>query len=379
MSIQYAGGTNVNATFTGNVKADILSNVEAQLITAGWTLVQGNVPATVTVTIASPAVFSWTAHGLVAGTRIVFNTTGALPTGLTAASSVYFVIAAGLTANNFEVSTTLGGSAVNTSGSQSGTHTASPEILMQSATTAWSVATRIRFRDLGGSCITFSLENSTSVLQGVSTTGAGGYLQPSAGRTFRIIANRYQAFVFQPVTTVARAFVGFGTPYLPTFLQGVLTECGWMQCNSQGDADATLRPSMRTAMRPGPSQPCNHQCIANAVLMECAGQNNNPMYGMLGVLSPLLPPSGLNAGWLGIPWHDSSYLMLEPLLSWGSAISYSQASSSAQPLLRGQLWDCTLVCSSLAGDQTSTFDSHNWFVLTDNNSSEFSTLMVVVP
>jgi hypothetical protein len=72
--IQYAGGTNVNATFTGNVKNDILANVEAQLIIAGWSLVQGNVPATVTMTIASPAVVSWTAHGLIAGTRIVFST-----------------------------------------------------------------------------------------------------------------------------------------------------------------------------------------------------------------------------------------------------------------------------------------------------------------
>lgn len=78
--------------------------------------------ATVTVTIASPAVFTKTAHGLAAGDPIVFSTTGTLPTGLTAGTT-YYVIAAGLTANEFEVSTSVGGSAVNTSGSQSGTHT----------------------------------------------------------------------------------------------------------------------------------------------------------------------------------------------------------------------------------------------------------------
>ncbi len=78
--------------------------------------------AAVTVTIASPAVFSWTGHPLVAGMKIVFATTGALPTGLTAGQT-YFVISAGLTANAFEVSATPGGSAINTSGSQSGTHT----------------------------------------------------------------------------------------------------------------------------------------------------------------------------------------------------------------------------------------------------------------
>ena len=77
---------------------------------------------TTTVTIASPAVFSKTAHGLKVGDPVTFTTTGALPTGLTVGTT-YYVIAAGFTADAFEVSTTLGGAAVNTSGAQSGTHT----------------------------------------------------------------------------------------------------------------------------------------------------------------------------------------------------------------------------------------------------------------
>lgn len=77
---------------------------------------------TFTVTIASPAVVTQTAHGLVAGDRIDLSTTGALPTGLDT-TTVYWVISAGLTADAFEVSLTSGGAAVNTSGTQSGTHT----------------------------------------------------------------------------------------------------------------------------------------------------------------------------------------------------------------------------------------------------------------
>jgi hypothetical protein len=85
---------------------------------------------TFTVTIASPAVFTFTAHGLSAGDKVILATTGALPTGLTAGTE-YWVIAAGLTSNAFEVSTTEGGSAVNTTGSQSGTHTiVSSEMLL---------------------------------------------------------------------------------------------------------------------------------------------------------------------------------------------------------------------------------------------------------
>lgn len=77
----------------------------------------------VTITIASPGVISWTAHGLVAGDKVHFTTTGALPTGLSV-NTDYFVIAAGLDANSFRVSTSRGGGAVNTSGTQSGVHTA---------------------------------------------------------------------------------------------------------------------------------------------------------------------------------------------------------------------------------------------------------------
>lgn len=75
-----------------------------------------------TITIDSPGVVTATAHGLVANDQIVFATTGSLPTGITAAT-VYYVISTGLTANDFQFSATLAGAAVNTSGSQSGTHT----------------------------------------------------------------------------------------------------------------------------------------------------------------------------------------------------------------------------------------------------------------
>lgn len=75
----------------------------------------------VTMTIASPGVVTLTSHGLKAGSKITFETTGALPTGITAGTE-YFVIATGLTANTFQFSVSVGGSAVNTTGSQSGVH-----------------------------------------------------------------------------------------------------------------------------------------------------------------------------------------------------------------------------------------------------------------
>lgn len=78
--------------------------------------------AVFTVTIAIPGVFTQTAHGLVLNDQVVFSTTGALPTGLTAGTT-YYVISGGLTADEFQVSATEGGTAITTTGSQSGVHT----------------------------------------------------------------------------------------------------------------------------------------------------------------------------------------------------------------------------------------------------------------
>jgi hypothetical protein len=78
--------------------------------------------ATVTISNASPAVVSWTAHGLVVNRAVVFTTTGGLPTGLTA-GAVYYVKTVS-DANSFTVAATPGGTAINTSGAGSGTHTA---------------------------------------------------------------------------------------------------------------------------------------------------------------------------------------------------------------------------------------------------------------
>ena len=76
---------------------------------------------TVTMTIAAPGVISWTAHGLAAGTGIKLTTTGALPTGLVAGTTYYVVSP---TTDAFSVAATPGGSAITTTGTQSGVHTA---------------------------------------------------------------------------------------------------------------------------------------------------------------------------------------------------------------------------------------------------------------
>lgn len=76
---------------------------------------------TVTLTIASPCVITLS-NILAEGTAIKLATTGALPTGLTAGTTYYLINVDGATAN---LATTLTGTAINTSGSQSGVHSIS--------------------------------------------------------------------------------------------------------------------------------------------------------------------------------------------------------------------------------------------------------------
>lgn len=92
-----------------------------------------NTGAQVTITIASPGVITWAGHGLSANDQLFFGTNGALPTGITASNNnvvvpTYYFVKTVLDANTFTISTTSGGSVINTSGSQSGTHIANKHI-----------------------------------------------------------------------------------------------------------------------------------------------------------------------------------------------------------------------------------------------------------
>lgn len=76
---------------------------------------------TVAISIASPCVVTWEGCDFVDGAPVKLSTTGALPTGLTAGTTYY---AKSPTAAGFNLAATVGGAAINTSGTQSGVHTA---------------------------------------------------------------------------------------------------------------------------------------------------------------------------------------------------------------------------------------------------------------
>lgn len=88
-----------------------------------WDATLGFTPSTFTVTIASPGVVT-TSVSVADGTPLRLTTTGALPTGLTVGTLYYAVNSTGTT---FELAATAGGTPINTSGTQSGTHSILPQ------------------------------------------------------------------------------------------------------------------------------------------------------------------------------------------------------------------------------------------------------------
>lgn len=122
-----------------------------------------------TITIATPGVVT-VAAAPANGDVVIFTTTGALPTGITAGTTYYVI---NRTATTFRISATSGGTAINTSGSQSGVHTATWRTLINTSGSQSGVHTettsKLYFKyksqnrmslDLGGNAI--MLGNVTS-------------------------------------------------------------------------------------------------------------------------------------------------------------------------------------------------------------------------
>ena len=106
--------------------------------TLGWTPVSEALALT-SISNATPAVLSLNSHGLSVGDAIVLSTSGTLPTGLTV-GTVYYVISAGFGVNSFQVSATLGGTAINTSSAGSGTHSFTSYYSALTSTHQWQFA-----------------------------------------------------------------------------------------------------------------------------------------------------------------------------------------------------------------------------------------------
>ncbi len=129
----YVGGSAVGLEVNvGNRWADfgLQSDVGGTRYTVGVQIVPDVIPttdtqsATVTMSSGSPGVVNWTGHALTANTPVHFSGAG-LPAAVSAGVN-YYVMSTGLTTNAFQISATLGGSAVNFATASTGTISAIP-------------------------------------------------------------------------------------------------------------------------------------------------------------------------------------------------------------------------------------------------------------
>lgn len=99
----------------------VLMGLESNDVSTETAAAESDKTSAVAITIATPGVITWTGHTLNNGDQVRFTTSGALPTGIVAGTTYYVVNKA---TNTFEIAATAGGSSIATTGSQSGTHTA---------------------------------------------------------------------------------------------------------------------------------------------------------------------------------------------------------------------------------------------------------------
>lgn len=184
---------NKEVTYT-NLRFQLLNN--SATFTASHTgkyQVDNGSTATVTITIATPGVVSWTAHGLNNGDTVQFSTTGALPSGLTAGVNYYVV---NKNTNDFQVSATSGGSAINTTGSQSGVHTAMSGGSYEVFGNGWLVGGAL----LDNGAVSIVTTNDTMLdCDDETVTASGGSIGPA-----------YKGLIYDGTTLAPLWFYDFG-------------------------------------------------------------------------------------------------------------------------------------------------------------------------
>lgn len=245
---------------------------------------------------------------------------------------------------------------------------ASGDWVLQSQTTAQGLAMRVRIWDPGsGNCCRVAVRNVGGTITHDATPA---YLLPVNNETWRVIVTGYQAFIFVPGASPPRKFVAFGVPYLESFLDGVITECIWLQGNGGSDTDTVGRPGYRTilgSMPPGGSVAALQEHILNGSSWAGYGftADGSGAQQLMAMWS-----SSAASGYATARWHGGDYLVTEPLITWGATGETDVAR------IRGQLWDAAIFSEAFTIDETDiTWDddgaspptSYLWHSVTGSN------------
>jgi hypothetical protein len=238
-------------------------------------------------------------------------------------------------------------------------------LLMQSAMTPQGLRMRLRIRDNGNTCLVLSIENAQGSRAHASNTNSGAQLNPGSSRNWRIIANKYQAFLFEPGGNVARGYAGWGVLWIPPWLEGQIWECIWLSSNASSDSDTTVRGSFRGEFgtRGATNQTGNQQIIGNGNMWENANNTGNDNITLINLLVLWQGCNMARNALSWYRWHDDAALILEPFMAFTMVANIAEEAK-----VRGTLWDAFISMEQYAIDTTTTMDGRNWWNITNNNA-----------
>lgn len=255
----------------------------------------------------------------------------------------------------------------------SGSHTTS--VLMESASTPASLQMRLSLTQ-GTNCVILKGRNVGNTK--AATTGQ--FLLPAVAKVFRVVANKYQYFVYTDGATTARSFAAGGVLYVPSFTG--LTEAIWTVGNAVSDTDTGVNSSFKFCLNlvtscNGAGTNSNSWVTLNGTQLEFVSANNQ---GYVGIPHFVLPFASYNTGTTLGPykWFDGSAFITEPLMA------FSPIGSQTLSTINGSTWDTAIITDSIAAETVLTFDTHSWIAITNSNTGSAGiwargTLVHVVP
>lgn len=252
-------------------------------------------------------------------------------------------------------------------------------VLESVATPSANLKMRVNIESTSGSCCRVRAQRTTDGLQGTGTN-SGIFLLPANPKTWRIIANRHQCFIFETSGNNSRSVAYFGTPWIPSWQHGVITQCYFSYGNGLSDTSTTAANSFRVNLR-GSYQNAhgNHYCNWNNNILDHSNSINNTAGSGLGLM--MFHGSSLQqANEICKDWADGTEFFIDPLLKWPDTTTSGQKAR-----VKGQLWDAAIVSGSYATEQTFTDGNGiTWYVFThispvDNTTFGPGTLLLRVP
>lgn len=248
------------------------------------------------------------------------------------------------------------------------------DVKMKTAITPQGNQIMLRIYDPGsGNCARLQLFTADNI----RSQSDNVYLLPAVGKVWRVIACKYQFFIFVVGSSAPRDFAMASAIYIPPFLNTLVTSAGFLTGQSKTDTDTTSAGSfvrtMMTAYHSSYGWQQNGAYITNGFLFENANLTNGAAVGVANMAAPFL--TNVYGGGYSTPyrWYDYSLRADDPLVGWGGASVFDEA------LIRGQLWDAVLISEVFSADTTISFDSRTFWNMTANNQSTRHSVFVYVP